>query len=328
MKTGDGMKTKVLHCTLITIATCLTMGAFASICFAQDAQLSNRALREIGFDSTEVLDTKVLWQDGGGNSITKVNKGKTEYLVTVRTRIHHENLYQTFNGMLVITETIEEIVGPWEGNKSELHARAVLFDTKGNGKQLWELTEEADAGTLSEDGWSQFYTTTENGCCDARPLHTSHSLNTGEMVMQYHSNLICAKQISFCFSKAVISDPDYRYDSLFVGILYMTNDDSVLHALKVRASSFDILEPMGSETYYWPWTVELTDSAGANRLCRTLECSPTGVVISSVTGNRFESENIAAQVSFDGPIIIIPIRDDDFVLEQTEVNGFELIRLK
>lgn len=330
VKTGDGMKTKVLHCTLITIATCLTMGAFASICFAQDAQLGNRALREIGFDSTEVLRTRVLWQDGSGNSITEVKKGKSEYLVTVRTRIHRENLNESSSSMLVITETVEEIEGSYEDNLSELHARAILFDTSGRGKQIWEFAEEADEGTLTEERWAlPYYVTTEFGCCDARAMFKAHSLKTGETVMRYHSNLREIGSHRFaCFSKEYLASQQSEYDSLFVGVLYYASEDSVLHALQVRATSFDFIASYVGDTYYWPWTVEGADSTWSEQLCRTAARFPTGVVIGSVAGNRFESENIVARVSFDGPIIVIPIKDDDFVLEQTKVNGFELVRLK
>lgn len=330
VKTGDGMRANVLHCKLITIATCLTIGAFASICLAQDAQLSDRALREIGFDSAEVLSTRVLWQDGSGNSITEIMKGKYEYLVTVRTRVHRENLHESTNGLLIIIERVEEIEGSYEDNLSELHAVALLFDSSGSRKQLWEFAEEADEGKLTEDRWTlPYYVTAEFGCCDARALYKAHSLKTGETVMRYHSNLREIGSHRFaCFSKEDVSGQQSEYDSLFVGILYYANEDSVLHALKIRASSFEIVESIGGDTYYWPWTVDRADSTLSEQLCRTLERFPTGVIISSAAKSQFEAENVVAQVSYDGPILIIPIRDDDFVLEQTKVNGFELTRLK
>ena len=116
------MSEKIREVKSLVISVLLSGFVLSSGCWSQDAQLSNRALREIGLDSTQLLSTQVLWNDIGKNSITEVKTEYSSYLVTVRTRVHRDYLSGPVEGTLIVTETIEEINGPWDDNLSELHA--------------------------------------------------------------------------------------------------------------------------------------------------------------------------------------------------------------
>jgi hypothetical protein len=71
VKTGVDMSEHMRTVKSLIISISFSVFVLVSGCWSQDALLSDRALREIGFDSTEVLSTRVLWNDVGRTASPK-----------------------------------------------------------------------------------------------------------------------------------------------------------------------------------------------------------------------------------------------------------------
>ncbi len=232
---------------------------------------------------------------------------------------------------LIISQSTEWVKGPWEGNQPLLTASAIVIDTDGVSRTLWNFTDEVDAG--GQKGY--FYQTEQYGCCDARIVYRLHRLKDGKFLMSYNNDLndllSFDTSTSGRWSRATaryIGGLDASYidelsvlnDSSVIGVINYVSEDSCRHMLLVRAVNKEMREKFYECYTFAELSLSETDSI-------------LHVPNLSFTANRsditpFSKVTLIAKMSCDTTIFAIPIQNDDFILTAQPSKDYEIVRIR
>jgi hypothetical protein len=275
-------------------------------------------------DSEIIAGSKLIWQDSAVSQIRKYNYNGNAVLTVTEQRYHG------FSDTVIREKTSFMYIGA-EDNRSRLTAEAIRASGRNSAKILWSFTEEADRG----EEWSGFYRTTEDGCCATAPLYRLHRWSDGELILVHNFEL---EEFSVS-TTSLRSREDTRYvgvlcdipddllrqpdDSLLLAVVFYASQDSLLHAITIRVADTSVF----SRHYYWPDTVFVAKTDSILESVRLYPDSFRVALNNPMVEPVGADQSIVIGASRDGHVIVIPIKDDDFYLENPRFTDYELIRM-
>lgn len=277
-------------------------------------------------DSNLVANAQLIWQDNATSGARLYQNDDN------RICVFEEHRYHLADGSLVISERVNwTFISGTEGNHSQLEAEAYRIDDQGRAASIWTIAEEADKGEL----WNWDYRTVEYGCCDAIPLYRLHRLTDGKNYLTYdmaYDNFEFKRQpgdrewerrqvASRCYFSGPESWP--VKDPMPLGVVYFATEDSILHTLLVVSRD----SVMYNDFYYWPYDIAVVSIDSAFALARKFPDS-CRVSLNDLTAPARAIEFAAILGSFgSGPVLVVPIEGDDFLIERPRFRDFEIIRV-
>ncbi len=305
------------------------------------ADLSEHAKKVIFKDDTLAAATaKIIWQDSNYASckLIQYNNSSSISIFQHQSYIIIDDPFFNKQGSstLVISQNSEWIFGLGESNEPWLEAKATLIDSTGSASRIWSITEEANDGEQDY----QFYRTELYGCCAGFTINRLHRLTDGKEIFAFTDDLVSYTATPYDQSIQIgdryIGALPYGYledgypfckDSLVFASITYASRDSCLHSFYFQAKSRPVFESFDS-CGLGHCFVSVIDADSA---FPTAKLYPELWLISvnrpEVVAPMMER---CLQVKFDceTPVFIIPLWDDDFVLERTDFADFRIVRVR
>ena len=276
-------------------------------------------------DSAVLDDAILLWQDSTISRIKKFESNNTSVWTVTERRYH-------WMSDTLIRERVDLMyISGAEDNRSRLTAEAVLTSSQNTSEALWNFSEIADRG----EEWSGFYRTTEDGCCGTAPLYRLHRWSDGKQIMVHNFgveefNLSAPSMRSWKdrrFVGVLCDIPDDQLgvpeDSLLLAKVYYASLDSLLQSVNIRVTDRSVF----SRHYYWPDTVYVSDLDNILETVRSHPDSFRVTLNNPLVKPAGADQSIVIGTFQDGHVIVIPIKNDELLLERTRFSDYEIIRI-
>lgn len=266
---------------------------------------------------------KIIWESNSSSKITLRENNSADienhnYLYANCQRYHTDIVDR-----VVILQKIIWKVGFWEGNNPSLNATAFKIMPDGKQEILWSITEEADEGMLKCD----YYHTIWHGCCSSGPNHRLYNPQTGRLIMEYSNNLLSVEIPNTPLKRYVgykpsetITTNSWEKDKNHIGTLTYSSPDSILHRIALKM----VDDVDASEDNFGLGFASISiESDGKNK-----KLNENKLVLweanYSEDPKKFENFRIKI-VFYAGYTIVVPVREDNFYLEQTRFDDYEII---
>ncbi|MBK7140665.1 MAG: hypothetical protein IPH75_01135 [bacterium] len=265
-------------------------------------------------DSINIADAELVWSDSSSSRLDLYNfesEGRRIFQIT-------EQRYHRVSDSMLIRERVSWIEGAEEDNHSWLTAEAMTLDMVSSISKLWTISEKADRG----EEWFGFYRTTEDGCCDRTSLYRLHRLIDGKMLFAYNFGMTGGHDRFAAVLCDVPEELQSADDTLPMAIVYYANDSNLLHSIKIRMQKESAL----TEYYYWPDAISLVKTDSILQRVRAHPDSVRCTLADPAQTPPNSHYSLVIGTYGEAPVFVVPIRDDDFLLQKTKFEDCEIIR--
>lgn len=232
-----------------------------------------------------------------------------------------------------IAEQVETVLGPWSQQCTQVSVRGFHQDNKGISTQVWQIDDGAEYGEL----WPPYFRTADGSGGRTCPEYHLYSVRTGRSIFNYDGEYVSvvplsddvahreSYRIAGLLHRVIIDGEDQAEDSLLVATVYYACVDSLLHSFEIYARDSSVFEQM---VYSWAARILLVDPDRIYGMAADYRAAHNITLVDPQLIPMDLQQVLILENPGLRPTLVVPIKENDFVLEKTTFKDYRIVRTK